>query len=87
MRLDHEFNGVRDVFPRGKRVPHAFMSHRDPVADAYRVELKRRAASCRNSLSDAFGDHAKMRMARNDRVPGVGDPDKGFVHLFIRYPK
>ena len=62
--LDHHLDRVRDVLPRGQRVPHPLVTHRDPVADPDHAELERHPAAGRNPLADPLRELAQVDVAR-----------------------
>ena len=81
---DYGLDGVGDHFPAHKGVFHPFRSHGDPVGNGDRVELDSFSPSRIGSLDRLLGETIDVHVAGRDHAPGRGDPDDGFLEVFVR---
>ena len=76
MAVDHRFDRIGDDFAAGKRILHAVVPHRHPVANADRVEDERHTAGVVNRLLDQLPYPVEVHVSRYDIDMAVDDRDK-----------
>jgi hypothetical protein len=62
------------------------MTHRDTVADRYRVELERYPARLTNRILHRPGDLVQVNVTRNDLAETVRNRHKRLDYILFRYP-
>src|SRR5437867_1725062 len=84
MAADHQLDGVGDGLAADERGLHAFGAHGDPIGDADRVELDRRAAGGADPFLDLLGQLPVVPVTGRDLDPAVGDADQGALEVLVR---
>ncbi|MPM98424.1 hypothetical protein SDC9_145610 [bioreactor metagenome] len=75
MCLRHNLAFIRDDFAAGKRIVHAFVTHRDAVAYADGAKLNRGSARHADARLDGLGQLIEVEVPRYNLVSGVCDAD------------
>ena len=81
MRTGYRLHAIRYQLTARKRILHALMGHRDPVADCYRVELHRYAAGLYHALLQEFADFVEVAVPGNETLVGIAYADEGLLHV------
>ena len=84
MSGEHDLDGIRDEFAGRQGVLHAGVVHRQTVAHADGLELKRHTARVADTRLDSLADLAQVHMTGYVLTVRVDHADKGALHFGIR---